>query len=117
MLRQTLQTKKLIGQLVKNAEQMIQAGLSQSMRTCGTRSCGCHADPARRHGPHTYLTFRTAEGKSTGMYVAPEHLEEARAAKRAWEEFWEAATKMAALNRENLRTRWQGTTTKARVKR
>jgi len=108
--------KKLLGDLLKNAERMIQAGMSRTTRTCGTPSCACHADPSRRHGPHTYLTFRTAEGKSSGFYVAPGRLEEAEEAKRAWDEFWAAATALAAINREQLKQRWQAAG-KARVRR
>ncbi len=89
---------------------MIQAGLSRTTRTCGTPSCGCHTDPRRRHGPHTYLTFRSPAGKSTSLYVAPEHVAEARAAKAAWDRFWAVAVEVAAVNREALQRRWQGHT-------
>lgn len=99
---------KLIRDLVHQAETMIQAGVSRTTRTCSTPSCGCHEDPRRRHGPHTYLTFRDAAGKSTSLYVAPEHAAEAQAAKAAWERFWAVAVEVAALNRERLRRRWQG---------
>jgi hypothetical protein len=91
---------------------MIQAGLSRTTRTCSSPGCGCHSDPRRRHGPHTYLTFRDAAGASRSLYVAPEHEAEARAAKAAWDRFWEAAVTLAAGNRENLRRRWQGTPTR-----
>ena len=108
--------KKLIGQLVENAALMIQAGLSHTTRTCGKRSCACHSDPSRRHGPNAYLNFRTVEGRISGMYVAPEHLVEVKEAKRAWEDFWHAATQMAALNREEMKSRWQAAR-KAKVSR
>ena len=115
MIRRLNEKRKLIGELVKNAKAMIQAGLSQTTRTCGQPSCACHSDRARRHGPNAYLTFR-AEGRSSGFYVAPEHLEEAKGAKRAWDEFWQAATRVAAINREEMKVRWQ-TARKARVGR
>src|SRR5207247_10547459 len=99
--------KKLLGDLLKNAERMIEAGMSRTTRTCGTPSCACHTDPSRRHGPHTYLTFRTAEGKSSGFYVAPERRGEAEEGKRAWEEVWAAGTALAAINREQLKQLWQ----------
>jgi hypothetical protein len=50
------------------------------------------------------------------LYVPPEHLEEALEAKHAWDEFWEAATTLAAINREELKGRWQKAR-KATVKR
>jgi len=117
MLKTNAEKKNLIRELVQHAELMIQAGMSQSYRTCGSSSCACQGDPERRHGPHTYLTFRTPEGKSTGMYVSPENLPKAQAAKQAWDEFWDAATRLAALNREALREQWQQSKVKARTKR
>jgi hypothetical protein len=108
--------QNLIRSLLKNAETMIRAGMSQTTRTCGKRSCTCHSDASRRHGPNTYLTFRSKEGKSSGLYVSPEHLAEATEAKRAWDRFWEAATALAVINREELKERWQAAG-KARAKR
>jgi hypothetical protein len=97
--------------LLRAAVTMIQAGVSRTTRTCSSPGCGCHSDPSRRHGPHTYLTFRDAAGKNTSLYVAPDHLAEALEAKAAWDRFWEAAVELAAANREELRRRWQGTPT------
>jgi len=100
---------QLLRELLHAAETMVQAGLSRTTRTCSSPGCGCHADPSRRHGPHTYLTFRDAAGKSSSLYVAPEHVAEAMEAKAAWERFWAAAVELATGNREELRRRWQGT--------
>jgi hypothetical protein len=97
----------LIRTLVRNAEIMIQAGMSQSTRTCGKASCPCHSDPSRRHGPHTYLTFRNEEDRSSGLYVSPQHLDEAVKAKQAWDDFWKTATVLATVNREEMKRRWQ----------
>lgn len=108
MLRNSSAKKQdLIRALVKNAETMIQAGMSQSTRTCGKASCACHSDPSRRHGPHTYLTFRNSEDRSSGLYVSPEHLNEAVKAKQAWDDFWKIATDLATFNREEMKRRWQ----------
>lgn len=108
--------QELIRELAAQAEIMIQAGMSSTTRTCGKPSCACHADPSRRHGPHIYLTFRNADGKSRGLYVSPEHLEEATSAKKAWDRFWETAAALAVINREDLKQRWQSAG-KARAKR
>jgi hypothetical protein len=97
--------------LLHAAETMVQAGVSRTTRTCSTPGCGCHTDPSRRHGPHTYLTFRDAAGKSRSLYVAPDHVAEALDAKAAWDRFWAVTVELAALNREALRRRWQGTPT------
>ncbi len=73
---------------------MIQGGLSETTRRCGQPSCACQRDPARRHGPHLYLTFRS-EGKSRSLYVPAEHA--------AWARFGELSCQLAALNREQPR--------------
>lgn len=99
--------EKLIRKLLKHADRMIQTGFSQTRRTCGTPSCGCHRDPNRKHGPHTYVSFRTLEGKSSGMYVPPEHIAEAQQARQAWNEFWETAKVLATFNREQMKKNWR----------
>ena len=110
MTRTFVEKRKLMRSLLRSAEKMIQAGLSQSMRTCGQARCACHSDPSRRHGPNAYLTFRSPDGKSTSLYVLSGHLEEAVAAKKAWDEFWETATVLASINREELKAGWQAAT-------
>lgn len=100
-------TKALLGKLLRAADRMVQGGLSQTTRRCGKPSCVCHRDPAQRHGPHLYLTYRS-EGKSRSLYVPAEHWPEAQRAQAAWAEFWEAGCAIAAQNREQLRRRWTG---------
>jgi hypothetical protein len=78
----------LLRQLLRWAKVMVQGGLSETTRRCGNPGCACYRDPAHRHGPHLYLTYRT-EKKNRSLYVAPEH-----AAQAAW-------------NREQLRQRWE----------
>jgi hypothetical protein len=107
--RSTGRRAQLRRTLLQATDSMIQAGLSRTTRTCSSPGCGCHTDPNRRHGPHTYLTFRDAAGKSSSLYVAPEHVAETLAAKAAWDRFWVAAVELAARNREALRRRWHGT--------
>ncbi len=107
--RSSLKKAQLLRAVLHAAETMVQAGLSHTTRTCSSPGCGCHTDPSRRHGPHTYLTFRDAAGKNTSLYVAPAHAAEALAAKAAWERFWTVAVELAGMNREGLRRRWQGT--------
>jgi hypothetical protein len=84
---------------------MVQGGLSSTTRTCGKPSCPCHSDPARRHGPHLYFTWRS-DGKAGALYVPPEHAPEAKQAQAAWIRFREIGSQIAALNREQLRRRW-----------
>jgi uncharacterized protein DUF6788 len=98
--------KTLLAQLGRVTRTMVQGGLSSTTRTCGKPQCPCHTDPARRHGPNTYLTYR-AEGKNHALYVPPEQLAEAQAAQAAWARYWEIGCELAALNREQMRGRWQ----------
>ena len=72
---------------------------------CGTASCGCHRDPARRHGPHVYLKFRDPEGRATALYVPRAHAQEARRAVGAWRALWDTSVALGQLNRQALRTR------------
>ncbi|MGI8784253.1 MAG: DUF6788 family protein [Acidobacteriota bacterium] len=107
---------QLLRKLVKQAERMIQTGFSQTLRTCGTPSCGCHSDPTKKHGPHTYVSFRTEEGKSSGMYVPVEHVDEVQRARQTWKEFGETAKELAALNRKQMQQSWRAAG-KAKVRR
>ena len=99
--------------LLAATQSMVQGGLSETTRTCGQPSCACHSDPARRHGPHLYLTFR-ADGKSCSLYVPPEYAAPARGARAAWARFWELGCRIAARNREQLRRRWARTAAPSR---
>lgn len=97
---------KLLQQLLAAAETMVQGGLSETTRRCGQPQCACQRDPARRHGPQLYLTFRS-EGKSRALYVPAEYAADIRQAHAAWGQFWELSCQLAALNREQLRRRMQ----------
>jgi len=98
--------QRLIRQLLKATELMVQGGISESSRRCGNPGCACYRDPACLHGPHLYLTYRE-EGKSRSLYVPPAHVEAARRAQRAWADFWEIGCSLAKLNRDGLRHQWQ----------
>jgi len=93
----------LLKQLQALAQDAIQGTLVEVMMRCGTRTCGCHKDPNRRHGPHLYLKFRGASGKSTSMYVPRRKEREIRKAVEAWSQMWEAMVELSHRNREALR--------------
>jgi hypothetical protein len=107
---------RILEQLARAAQDMVQGALSSTTRTCGKASCPCHSDPARRHGPNLYFTWRS-EGHSRALYVAPQHAQQARAAQAAWTRFWEIGCQIAALNREQLRRRWARSHSAARTPR
>lgn len=85
---------------------MLQGSLSETTRTCGRPGCRCQQ--GQRHGPHTYLTFKTPEGRSSAVYVPATGVQEARAGVAAWKRFWRLAVDLAARNREAARARWRG---------
>jgi hypothetical protein len=91
---------RLIEKLTRLAETMLQGSLSQTTRTCGKPSCRCHG--GERHGPHTYLTFRNDKGHSSGVYVPATELKRFRQGVADWKRFWELATELSQLNREQL---------------
>jgi hypothetical protein len=101
-----MRRRKLLQQLLKATQTMVQGGLSETSRRCGSPTCICHRDPSRLHGPHLYLTYRV-EGKGRSLYVPPEQATTAREAQQAWSRFWEIGCALAGLNREKLREQWQ----------
>ena len=100
------QQQRLIKQLLRASEIMVQGGLSETSRRCGNPGCVCYRDSERLHGPHLYITFRE-DDKSRSIYVPPEHAETARRAQQAWAAFWEIGCSLSKLNRDRLREGWQ----------
>jgi hypothetical protein len=96
----------MLRQLARAADSMVQGGLAATTRTCGKPACPCHSDPARRHGPHLYFTWR-ADGKPKALYVPPQHAAQAKAAQQAWARFWEIGVQLSDRNRAQLRRRWR----------
>ena len=105
-MRKTKRT--LIRTLLSATRAMVQGGLSETSRRCGKPACPCAQDPAFRHGPHLYLTYREG-GASRSLYVPAEEAAMARAAHKAWATFWETGCAIAAVNRAALQQRWQRT--------
>lgn len=91
---------------------MLQGSVSQTYRTCGTASCHCHQ--GQPHGPHTYLTFKTPEGKSSGVYVPVAARESVQQGMEAWKRFWEVAAELATGNRLRAVERWRKEAKEAR---
>jgi Family of unknown function (DUF6788) len=95
-------SKTLIPRLQRLATTAVQGGLSETTRTCGNPACACHQDPARRHGPHLYLTFRTPDGRSSALYVPREHEPTVRQAVEDWAQLWKTIVEISHRNREAL---------------
>jgi hypothetical protein len=95
----------LLRRLRQEAEHMLQGSLAETTRTCGTPGCRCHR--GERHGPHTYLSFKTPEGRSSAVYVPAARVREAQAGVQAWARFWTLAVQLAAQNRTEAVARWR----------
>jgi hypothetical protein len=95
-------SKTLIPKLQRLATTAVQGGLSETTRTCGNPACACHQDPARKHGPHLYLTFRAPDGRSSALYVPREHEPRVRRAVGDWAQLWETIVEISHRNREAL---------------
>jgi hypothetical protein len=94
----------LLRRLTHLADLAVPGTLVEVFLRCGTASCGCHRDPARRHGPHLYLKFRAPDGRGTSLYVPRAQAATARRAVTAWRELWNTSVAVGQLNREALRT-------------
>jgi hypothetical protein len=95
-----MRREMMLDRLLQAAQVMLQGSLSQTTRTCGRPGCRCQR--GERHGPHTYLTFRTPEGRSSSLYVPPAERPRFLEAVAAWERFWRLATQLAQRNREEI---------------
>ena len=80
--------ERLVQQLLRATESMVQGGLSETSCRCGNPNCICQRDPQCLHGPHLYITYRV-DGKSHALHVPPKHAKTGRRAKRAWAAFLE----------------------------
>lgn len=92
-------------QLARAAEVAVPGTLVEVRLRCGTPSCGCHRDPALRHGPHLYVKYRNRAGRSTAVYVPRSAEAEARRAVEAWREAWRILVAIGEGNLEGLRQR------------
>src|SRR2546428_8762630 len=99
---------KLLLQLQDLGQHSLQGTLVEVMLPCGTRSCGCHQDPSRRHGPHLYLKVRDANKRSTSLYIPRSHEREVRKAVAAWSRMWATMGEISHYNRQALSERLRG---------
>src|SRR5437588_12037919 len=99
--------QRLLRQLLRAAQVMVQGGLSETTRRCGNPGCICQRDATQRHGPHLYLTYRS-EAKNRALYVPAKHAEEVRRAQAAWKGFGKGAGALARPNGKRWGNRWKG---------
>jgi len=102
----------LLEELIALVPAMLQGSLTSTTRTCSTPNCRCRQ--GHRHGPHTYLTFKTLEGRGGTLYVPVAELERFEQGVAAWKRFKEVATQLAALNREEIERERRSSTGRGR---
>jgi hypothetical protein len=94
------QRQQLCAELLRLVDLMLQGTLSETTRTCGQPNCRCHR--GQRHGPHTYLTFKTRDGRSSALYVPRAELATFRKGVAAWARFWRIGVRLAESNRQQI---------------
>ena len=90
----------LLRQITGLARRALFGSLSETYRTCGRPGCRCHR--GQKHGPHLYVSFRGADGTTTGYYVPQPLAESMRAGMAAWQDLQEKLRQLAELNRQHL---------------
>lgn len=89
----------LLREIERLASVAIFGSASETYRTCGNKRCRCHGE-GPKHGPHMYVSYRGATGKTKGYYVPKAAHEEVRAGISAWQELQVILRELADLNKE-----------------
>jgi hypothetical protein len=89
---------QLLAEIEHLARQAIHGTLSESYRTCGNPGCRCHHG-GPKHGPHVYISYRGASGKTTCYYVPKAAEASIRRGVQAWASLQERMHQLAALNK------------------
>jgi len=92
---------ELLAEIGRLAEVAIFGTLSETFRRCGSVGCHCQGR-GPKHGPHLQVSYRSAEGKTTGYYVRKAAQEEIRTGIAAWQELQEHLRELAELTKEHV---------------
>ena len=98
-VKATERRRKLLREIHRLAGTAIFGTLSESYRTCGHTGCHCQGS-GPKHGPHLQVSYRGAEGKTTGYYVPKAAQEATREGIAAWQKLQEDLRELAELNKE-----------------
>ena len=92
---------ELLAEIARLADVAIFGTISESYRTCGTPGCRCKG-PGPKHGPHLYISYRGAAGKTTGFYVPKAAHDQVRAGVAAWGTLQEHLRELAELTKDRV---------------
>jgi len=95
------QRRKLLGDIAKLAQHAVFGTISETYRTCGNPGCRCHGS-GPKHGPHMYISYRSAEGKTAGYYVPAAAQVEVRSGVQAWQDIQQRLRDLAEENRKHI---------------
>ena len=93
--------RQLLFDIQRLADVAIFGTLSATYRTCGRPGCHCQGS-GPKHGPHLNVSFRGAEGKTTGYYVPQAAERTTRQGVAAWAKLQERLRQLAELNKEQM---------------
>lgn len=91
--------RELMKEVQRLAGLAIFGTLSETYRTCGHPGCRC-LGPGPKHGPHLNVSYRGAQGKTTGYYVPKAAEQNIRDGVEAWQSLQERLRELAELNKE-----------------
>ncbi len=94
--------KKLIAQLTQLGP-MIEGSLYSMNRICGTTTCACRTDLAKRHPAH-YFAWKE-KGKTKSLYVPVSMVNEAKEWSENYKKFKKLGKEISEVQRELLRIR------------
>jgi hypothetical protein len=90
-----------LAQALPRLEETLRGSLIERYLTCGNPNCQCAR--GKRHGPVWHLTVTLAPGRTTGVLVSPEQLEQARQWVQNYHTVKEHLEKISQIHRELLR--------------
>jgi len=99
--RQLDRRAELLAEVGRLAEVAIFGTLSETYRRCGSLGCHCQGR-GPKHGPHLHVSYRSAEGKTTGYYVPKAAQEKIRSGVAAWQTLQERLRELAELTKEQV---------------
>ena len=92
---------ELLADIGRLAEVTIFGTLSETYRRYGSMGCHCQGR-GPKHGPHLHVSYRSAEGKTTGYYVPKAAQEKIRAGVAAWQTLQMRLRELAELTKEQV---------------
>ena len=70
-LRELEEAHQELAARLANIGPLHNGSVTRQMLTCGRKSCACHSDKSRRHGPYSYWTTKV-KGKTVSRRLSPE---------------------------------------------